>query len=245
MIKALIGKVFAKAGYRIVKKETKEDIAFSHQKKLLGDSSKKVIFDVGAYVGETAIRYNRLFAGACDIYSFEPFRQSYNKLKSNVQGYPNIIPVNAALSNTNGTTAFQSNKFAATNSLLLTSEKASETWGSDMMETTAEIQVPVRTLDDFAKQNQIESIDILKMDTQGSEYMVLEGASDCLSRNIIKLIYTEIITVPSYKDQKSLDETLKIFRECGFELFNLYPAIDSNKQLRYMDAIFIKKDLKC
>jgi len=242
MIKALIGKVFAKAGYRIVKKETKEDMAFAHQKKLLGGNSKKVIFDVGAYVGETALKYNDLFDGNCAIHAFEPFFETFDRLQENVKPHPNITSFKLALSNLNGTTTFYSNKFSATNSLLPSSPKGSETWGSDILETKEKIEVPVQRLDDFVQEHKVQKIDILKMDTQGSEYMVLEGAKKSLKQGLIKLIYCEINVMPSYEGQKHYDEMLKIIRAYGFVTFNLIPSFNASGQLRYMDAIFMHEN---
>ena len=241
MIKRIIGISLAKLNYRIVKKQTREDIAFAAQKALLGTGGSKTIFDVGAYHGETAIRYNDLAGQDCKVLCFEPFPESFGVLKKNTQGFPNIVLNNIALGAETGSVTFHSNHFSATNSILPTSEKGHETWGRGTLETIEEIVVPVQRLDDHVVEHDIERIDILKLDTQGSEYLVLKGAENTMSKGMIKLIYTEIIVMPTYEGQKDLDHVLRILREYGFELFNFYPAQTSNGQLRYLDALFIYK----
>ncbi len=53
----------------------------------------------------------------------------------------------------------------------------------------------------------------LVLDTQVTEYQVLEGASKAMEENKISLIYLEIITKPTYKGQKNFDEILFLLRK--------------------------------
>ena len=70
--------------------------------------------------------------------------------------------------------------------------------------------------------NNSEKIDIMKMDTQGTEFAVIEGAVDSINENKIKIVYTEIITMTTYIGQKYLDEVIKLFRENKFNLYDIY-----------------------
>jgi hypothetical protein len=45
--------------------------------------------------------------------------------------------------------------------------------------------------DDFCKENGIESIDLLKIDVEGAEFMVLEGFANMLKNNAIRIIQFE------------------------------------------------------
>lgn len=51
--------------------------------------------------------------------------------------------------------------------------------------------VQLTTIDKFAKKHKIDNIDFLKIDTEGSEYQVLRGAANMLSRNKIGIILFE------------------------------------------------------
>src|SRR6185312_11125048 len=103
------------------------------------------------------------------------------------------------------------------------------------------IKIDSVTLDDFVSQNGIGKIDILKMDTQGTEYQILEGAYRCLQMKKIGLIYLEIITMNTYQKQKNLDEILLLLRINGFVLYNFYNLTYTNLgELRQVDAIFLR-----
>ena len=59
------------------------------------------------------------------------------------------------------------------------------------------------TVDNFVKKKKINSIDILKIDIEGSEYELLKGAKNTLKRNKIKIILVEIIDKKnSYKKKE-------------------------------------------
>jgi hypothetical protein len=53
-------------------------------------------------------------------------------------------------------------------------------------------KVSTSTLDTFVKKNNIKSIDILKVDIEGSEYEFLKGARNTLKKNKVKIILLEI-----------------------------------------------------
>ena len=120
-MKKIVKKIFLTLGYSVsnIKKSglNKSD-AFAMQNFLIGESdSKLIIFDVGAYIGVVSKHYNHLFPES-EIYSFEPFNQSFLKLKKNVSSFKNIIVINKALGDYIGSTKFNSNLSAQTNSTL-------------------------------------------------------------------------------------------------------------------------------
>jgi len=247
MLKPLIRKVFKTLDLDVKRISSQLDIgdAFAMQKKLINQSKAPVIFDVGAYSGETAIHYNELFPNS-KIYSFEPFPTSFKRLKENMVDYKNVKIYNKGLGAYSGKSQFHSNGFAPTNSILATDDGASDTWGdTDLMQTKNVIDVDITTIDKIVEEEGIEKIDILKMDVQGAEYMVIDGAKKSIEKGIIDVIYTEIITMPSYKDQKRLDEIIDMYVSNGFELFNFYNYnYTTSGQLRYMDGIFINSKSK-
>ena len=55
---------------------------FVQQQRLLEETPAPIIFDVGAHIGLVSRRYRRLMPGA-SIYAFEPFPDSFAKLKHN------------------------------------------------------------------------------------------------------------------------------------------------------------------
>ena len=61
------------------------------------------------------------------------------------------------------------------------------------------LNVRTDTIDNFCKEQSIDSIDILKIDTEGSEIEVLEGAKNMLKK-------TNIILIEVLDERKKFDE---------------------------------------
>lgn len=219
--------------------QTQQD-AFVIQKFLFRNfKSEVVIFDVGSYVGEIALKYNNIFKKS-KIYCFEPFKESFSILEKNTTIHKNIICYNTAFSNSGGKANFNANVAPYTNSLLKTCLQAEETWGKKLLDTKETLEIDVTTIDDFMSKEKILVIDILKLDTQGAEFLIIEGAKKTLQNGKIKIIYTEILALPTYQDQKLMHELIGTLYSFGFELFNFYnPSYTEKGQLRQVDAIFI------
>ena len=94
MVKTLIYAVLEKLGSNIRKKKAKHII-----KSLFSADGVITIFDVGAHVGESASYYKSIFKN-CNIYSFEPFQNSFEILKS--LNLTNFKPYNLGLSDEKG-----------------------------------------------------------------------------------------------------------------------------------------------
>jgi FkbM family methyltransferase len=111
--------------------------------------------DVGANIGVTV----RLFAAqAGHVHAFEPAPRALRLLQRNVSDLCNVTLYTVALSNENGTARF-SELEALDNSTLADDG----------------IDVPVRTLDSYGLKP-----DVLKIDVEGFEHLVLEGARETL-----------------------------------------------------------------
>ncbi len=254
-MKKFINKNLAKFGYKISRTSTKisssntntnintdsNTDAYKMQKHLIKDSNSELtIFDVGAYVGGIALKYNKLFPKS-KIFCFEPFPDSFSTLERNTASFKNITSINKGLSEMEGISKFQTNTSAPTNSIFKTDKSRKNVWSEGLLETIATVEVEMTTLDNFVAAHAIEKIDILKMDVQGAEFMVLNGAKNTFEKGIVNMIYTEIIMLPTYEGQIPFEETVKLIRSFGFELFNFYNySLTKEGQLRQVDAIFIK-----
>ena len=209
--------------------------------KMLSPSRPQMIFDVGAHVGLAAARFRELFPGV-KIHCFEPFPESFEKLEAAASVLQPIELHRFALADTDGELQFSVNSNSATNSLLASDERAEVYWRGDTPRTLGSLTVKARTLDAFARDNAIEAIDVLKMDVQGGEYDVLQGAREMLSRQAIGLIYMELITAPTYLGQHRIREYLELFDANGYELFELYNFGRSHGRLLQTDIIVVNAE---
>ena len=239
-MKAFIKKILDRLGYSIQKKIHSDPFYFL--KTLLKDVDNPVIFDVGAHHGETSLVFIKYFPTA-KIYAFEPNKTAFNHLNENVKPYENIKIFETALGNQTGKVKFHFNSYSPTNSILSALDSASEIWADGLFDTKKIEEVPIITLDDFMTQQKISHIHLLKMDTQGTEHLTLEGAKNNLKN--IPLIYTELSILPSYDGQLAFEDMLKLMREKNFSLFNFYNYSKKPAgQLRQVDAIFVNNLFK-
>jgi FkbM family methyltransferase len=149
------------------------------------------------------------------------------------------VPHEAAVAATTGTAKLRVNRASVTNSLLESDRRGRDYWGSNLFDTTEEIDVKTMALDDFCRDQRIEHIDILKIDVQGAEYAVLAGAHAMLERRAVDLIYLEMIMAPSYIGQRKYHCYLTSLDALGYELFDLFNLGRRDGRLIQSDGIFI------
>lgn len=222
-------------------KKKKKKSPFDELQRLHSKDDNLIIFDVGAHFGETAIQFKNGFPKA-KIFSFEPFIESYEQMKKMLGTSENITALNFGLSNFCGTSLLNSNKSSATNSLLETDEEHEQLWGDNLLTTIGKVEAQFKTFDSVINDLGLEKVHILKIDVQGAEHYVIEGAKNSLEQGIVDVIYTEIITQPSYKGQKRFDEILKMYYDLNYQVHNLYNFYYTpNNELKQIDVIFTRK----
>ena len=102
--------------------------------------------------------------------------------------------------------------------------------------------VDTQSLDNWTNDNNITHIDLLKMDTQGSEPEILEGGKHIL--NNTNVIVTELMFYDLYKKQNSFYDLEKTLLPLGFELYDI-GYISKNPmtgRTDWVDVIYVKKD---
>ncbi|MCX6800173.1 MAG: FkbM family methyltransferase [Candidatus Falkowbacteria bacterium] len=140
----------------------------------------KVVFDVGANVGEwseTVLRINPKI----DLHSFEPSQKTFQKLSENIN-QENVILNNIGLGSKKEKKSFYNYGDESTvNSL----------YARDLKADTKNEEVLIDTLDNYSKEKNINLIDFLKIDVEGNEFEVLKGSQDMLKNGKIKIIQLE------------------------------------------------------
>lgn len=128
------------------------------------------VYDIGAHAGFYTLIFSRL-VGPGQVVAFEPFGPNVRYLLEHVRlnGLSNVRIVQAALADKAGLEGFSSDRHASENSL---------TGG-----TTAPLLVPTLTLDEAVGTHGFPPPDLLKMDVEGAESRILEGARRTIDRH--------------------------------------------------------------
>jgi FkbM family methyltransferase len=244
MTKNLVKSVLDRLGYRISRIDTppQHRNAYRDLQYLLRNEDNPVIFDVGAYRGEVARDFRRLFPKG-RIHAFEPNQKAFTFLRENMSSDPNCQVHCCGLADTRGKAEFHINKDAATSSLasLEKTSNVKERWSWNGLEPADIIEVDLETVDNILESLSIRQIDLLKMDVQGAESRVLAGAARAIEESRINVIYTEVLVEPAYVGQHSIGDLLKTFSDYGFEIFNMYNFMSTSAgKLLQFDAIFCK-----
>lgn len=175
---------------------------------------KPVIIDCGAHDGSDSIELAEIFKSAT-IHAFEPVELLYAKLKKNIEPYGNIYSYKIALADSNGTMNFFLSEGAsdASSSLLKPAEHINDHPDTFFVKA---VEVPTRTLDTWAKENNIIKVDMLWLDMQGFELRMLKGSHNILDS--VSVIHTEVSTKETYEHVGQYAEYRKFLESKGFKV---------------------------
>ncbi len=243
-VKAVLGKVRAKAhelGYDIRKTE---QFCWSDQEALLSAVSAPVVMDVGANAGVVTAMYRDMFPLA-QIHCFEPMPPACELVQNRFRDDPKIAVHHAAVCAENGPRTFTVNEASDTSSLLAADMDAIPDSYRKGMSASTSITVPGIALDSFCKAAGIDHIDLLKMDIQGGELAALHGAAAMLKKQAVSVIYSEAFFLPFYKDQPLFGEISAFLDAQGYRLHGIYNPTFSGQtgRLQWSDCIFVSPAL--
>ena len=171
--------------------------------KILKNEKNLVVFDIGCFRGVFTRNILELIdRKKIKFYLFD-INKNTKKYISNLISSRNISYNEVALSDKNGTAEYNYNSFfESSGSSLSPLFRNDAKWISSrkfllkiLLQSTknyVKYRVPTLTLDTFVKKKRIKSIDLLKVDIDGSEYKFLQGAKTTLKENKIKVILIEI-----------------------------------------------------
>ena len=162
-----------KNGIKIMLRTNSTDLMALTHVWLIGEYSKHdfqikktdVVIDVGAHIGLFSL-YASQHCTKGKIFAFEPIKENYEILESNkkLNDFSNIQSENCAISNvTSKITLYQSND---------------ESGHSKFIQTNNPVEVASKSLNDFFKENRLESVNLLKLDCEGSEYEIIDSLED-------------------------------------------------------------------
>jgi FkbM family methyltransferase len=207
---------------------------------LLAHHEIDLVLDVGANTGQYATALRRAgYAGR--IVSFEPVRAAWEQCSTEASRDPlwSVAP-RAALGATDGQTEIHVARNSVSSSILPMHD-AHRAAAPHSTYVGTEV-VDVRRLDHVAR-DAIERArrPFLKIDTQGYERQVLEGAQGIRDR--LHGIQLEISLTPLYEGSPTLTELLQTMEAWGFAPYALLPGFIDPRSARMLqiDGLFFRE----
>ena len=138
----------------------------------------KHIIDAGGYVGDTALLFSSYTDKNIHVFEASPSNMDIVRETIRLNHLDNIVPVSKALGEKSGTATFSLGERNSCNSLV---ERPGYNYPDH-------IEVPVVTLDDYVRENDLE-VGLIKVDIEGGEQLLLRGAVETIrSQHPILLI---------------------------------------------------------
>lgn len=192
--------------------------------------------DIGSHNGAISRVINYMFPQAT-IYAFEPLKQKRDLIKSKIKSN-NFFIETLALSNHIGKQSFYEYDYLAASSFLKPNPKR-KTFTKEIARSYI---VKVTTLDKYFEKKEVRRPIFVKMDTQGTENLIIKGGQKVLK--LASLIIIETSFIKTYRDQCLFDNIYNSLTKMGFTYkggmldSHFYPIFGPLVQ---ENAVFIKK----
>jgi len=133
-----------------------------------------VLIDIGSNIGLFSLHASKIVGDTGKVFAIEPTPITFKRLVENINlnQFNNIKTFNIGLSNKRETLRFN------------ISNDGHDAWNSfaDLfeLENSTSVEIEVNTIDNLIKENNVNHIDLIKLDVEGWEKFVLEGGEELL-----------------------------------------------------------------
>lgn len=222
---ALTWPIFSLASFKIVTRAKRAGV------------SPRTVIDVGANKGQFSVACLELFDGAA-VFSIEPDQAVAGVLRSNLKKkHDRRVTVDVcAISSEVGQVTFHVNSDSQVSSLLPLGQDRKTYFPRSMVER--EVVVPANTVDSLFNERSMQEPILLKIDAQGAEDLVLEGAVETLRR--VRWIIIEVSFKKLYEGEKSFMQITEKLASHGFHFvrpLNVHLSPQTH-EIMEMDALF-------
>jgi FkbM family methyltransferase len=154
------------------------------------------VFDIGAHVGFYTLLMSRAVGDSGKVFAFEPWPANITDCLAHVRmnRMANVVVVPAAVGNTHGLASFASGQSSSTGKIA---------------DSDTAVRVACLTLDDLLVTDRFPVPDVIKIDVEGAESQVLEGA-----RKLLRHHATTWFVALHSSDQKQA--CLRLLADAGY-----------------------------
>ncbi len=165
------------------------------------------IFDVGANIGWYTLNILKRFP-QMEVYSFEPSPVTYQRLLCNLEANNGKVQnaFNIGLYKESGELEFYFDREGSgASSLVNLRDKAS----------VEKISVEMRRMDEWASEHNVDKVDFIKCDVEGSELFVYEGGRALIERSK-PIIFSEMLRKWTAKFNYTPNDIILFMKELGY-----------------------------
>lgn len=209
--------------------------------KLINQKTEINFIDVGANIGFYSLTLGSIFDKEnFAIHAFEPNPYTFKLLEENV----NQNNIKNITLNQFGLSSEESNFDLTYNEGNL---GTANIYSKESNKNTKSANIKCVKFDDYCKENNISSVDIIKVDIEGAELDFLKGAVNIISKSKKCVLIAEIVEENCQRAGYSAKDLYEFIIQLGFEAFLPKPFPFSLKKVTSMpeyyhdNIIFIKK----
>lgn len=197
-----------------------------------------LIFDVGANEGQTIRMMQRVF-GSPRILAFEPSPRAFAALQKEKENFgPSVSLSPLGLGSSPGRRVLHEYEHNYLDSFHDFADDAGNPF-RDIKEHGT-VEAAVETVDRIVEREDIERLDLLKIDTQGHDLEVLRGALGCLAAGKIGHVLVEMNYQSLYEGQPSASDLQAFLLTHGFRLVDLYEKHRHQHAIAWCTALFVR-----
>jgi FkbM family methyltransferase len=241
-VKGVITHLADKAGYTVIPQWRLGSLELEqHLRELFSRHSIETVLDVGANTGQY-VDFLRTYVGyEGRVISFEPVPELARQLIVRAANDPRWSVYHIALGREDTTLPMTVMANSDLSSFLRPDGTAIGMESVTTALTAQRIeQVAVRRLDGVLKELPPIGNAYLKIDTQGYDLHVLQGAGDAIKK--FCGLQTEMSLLPLYRDAPNLETSLNAFRAAGFDPTGFFPNVrDRHLRVIEMDCVMIRR----
>lgn len=220
-------------GYDLDRRKISHQKIAYHLDKLINLYNIDLVLDVGANIGQFGSELREAgYKGK--IISFEPTKECYEKLLERSSDDPLWECENIALSTESEIKKINTFRSTVFSSFLEVSDYASSNFSEHLNETKEEEVTSVRFESWLETQNIDFGSTFLKLDTQGFDLNVLEGAG--VYKGDFRGISVELSFKSLYKAAPGYLEVLTHLDRMGYKVTGLYPITRDEESLELIEA---------
>lgn len=215
---------------------------WTEQWRFLQKCDVRTIIDIGANTGQFATMIHRVCPLA-KIISFEPLKDCFKELQSNLGGLPNVDVCNFALGDDDGAVEINRSNFRPSSSVLEMGDLHKRDWPESVAHSKELIQM--RRLDGVLSNDRLAPELLVKIDVQGYELNVIRGGRRVLSRTSVAVI--EVSFRELYEGQPLFEDINRAMTDLGFRYIGNVEQYASkiDGQILFADAIFENAQHRC